>query len=1306
MIWIFDRNDRLKLVISNDLPEALPVYEATMHEVLNGDINLEFEVPIDHKHAALIEEGMSAAVQRENGAYELFIISEIQTIKGSEETLFCICRHAVQELKDDIIEYYFADRKHASIVLPDLLLGTRWTAGIIKDTSIHDITVKNEPVLKALTTFIERWQGEITYTFEITSEGIVKRIINFTDRIGWQGENALRRFEWNRDLIEVTRIVNEENIKTALIGIGQKPEPEPTDEPATPPTPDPVYNTNLLTAGQQIPDSKYDLNGWTWGGSVTEEVSSSVPSGLGAKVKTSLYITQAEKATDFMVINTAERKTSVTAGQEYTASVYVKCNQAKQLSVWLEFYPSGKGELEHFETKVSVAANTWTRLTVTGTAPDKAYSCMLEARCYAPAIGTQLFFTAAKLEIGDIATPFDKPAAAGEPEQAEATTSEEDKILLFTDTVWATPTNPANKPAGQSYIEDPEAREKYGRLDKATGIKRNRFGFYENKDATSAEDLLDKTWQALQILKTPSVTYKLKVLNLAKVEGLAYKMVWLGDQVAVIDEDLGDLMARCLEIKHNLLEEEESELLLESFMPMLTGGGAEDPSIRLDEIELKLGEKLDRGETIYTDWLEEEMAALKERVLAGGGTVTITETDGIIIEEDPVYKQGGALRLLGGMLALADTFDFRLNTYNWRAFGTGEGFLADLVETGFLRFDRSKGGTLQLGGEVIGSDAEGNILYENGTLVVYGSEVQPDGRPIVVSLNGDQGGFDKLSIGELTNIQGTNILTSSFDEFLVPLQTSVRNIQFYVDPIDGDDNNIGSIDAPKATIQACIDLLPKFIDRTVYIYYLPTLLNDADIILEGFMGNGWIQFELWDVGAKTRYIRDWADGSTANPSSHWVEVRGVRADGSIVHANGNTYPERITFYNGDTMQPVTATNGARASNNDLTYNQFADLRVDGAPELVDIYLGGLYDCARLEVYHYWIDGRTYYKTKTQISEVGGNGRWYTIFDSARQGEYSEPTDGSGKRHQLKYAILNGRIQIDACMVNVKINGIWVNAEGRNTAALNMYHSNYVEVRDSVFFGDPNYAYAVYANGSNARMIVCEVNLAKTSGLIAAYGGTLEITDVVGSGFPYALTAHGTGQIGGSGKSPLGTTAHTRSQNGGDMNGSYTPTAGQFFKSPIVQKTTTWTANDTQSLFGSNWTLTDYLYQGKRPTETTSWYGVMFFNAADFSELAGRTIKKVRLKLQRSNNTGENTARKPKIYYNMQTAASGSMQTLSGGYVSDVSFTWGQEKWITLPNIVGEKFRDGQAKSLVLWVGSSESDYMKLEPKATLEITHG
>ena len=103
MIWIFDDQDRLITIATNENPDALPVLSATFNEVLNGDYLLDFEVPLDHKNAEFIQEGNSCAIQREDGNFELFIINEIQEIKGNEATLAVSCSHAVQELADDII---------------------------------------------------------------------------------------------------------------------------------------------------------------------------------------------------------------------------------------------------------------------------------------------------------------------------------------------------------------------------------------------------------------------------------------------------------------------------------------------------------------------------------------------------------------------------------------------------------------------------------------------------------------------------------------------------------------------------------------------------------------------------------------------------------------------------------------------------------------------------------------------------------------------------------------------------------------------------------------------------------------------------------------------------------------------------------------------------------------------------------------------------------------------------------------------------------------------------------------------------
>ncbi len=113
-----------------------------------------------------------------------------------------------------------------------------------------------------------------------------------------------------------------------------------------------------------------------------------------------------------------------------------------------------------------------------------------------------------------------------------------------------------------------------------------------------------------------------------------------------------------------------------------------------------------------------------------------------------------------------------------------------------------------------------------------------------------------------------------------------------------------------------------------------------------------------------------------------------------------------------------------------------------------------------------------------------------------------------------------------------------------------------------------------------------------------------------------------------------------------------------------------------------------------------------FSALKNPDLSNRTISKVRVKVQRATNTGENTARQPKFYYNAQTSKSSTIATLKNGYTTAVSLNWGEERWVNLPTSYGTAFQSGAAKSIVLYVGSSTSDYMKLEARMTLEITHG
>lgn len=86
--------------------------------------------------------------------------------------------------------------------------------------------------------------------------------------------------------------------------------------------------------------------------------------------------------------------------------------------------------------------------------------------------------------------------------------------LTFADEVWtATNEHPA-KPAGQTYLEDPEKTALYGRNG------RPRYGYYQNGDIKDAAILLEKTWEALQETSTPKINITGTVADLYR---LGYK---------------------------------------------------------------------------------------------------------------------------------------------------------------------------------------------------------------------------------------------------------------------------------------------------------------------------------------------------------------------------------------------------------------------------------------------------------------------------------------------------------------------------------------------------------------------------------------------------------------------------------------------------------------------------------------------------------------------------------------------------------------------------------------------------------------
>lgn len=729
-------------------------------------------------------------------------------------------------------------------------------------------------------------------------------------------------------------------------------------------------------------------------------------------------------------------------------------------------------------------------------------------------------------------------------------------LLDFASIAWTTPTNPAAKPAGQTYIGDAEALAKYGR----NGA--HLFGefFYDTEDPA---ELLQKTWDALQVAKVPKINYKAKVIDLYRLYGWGFEMITAGKIAHVIDNDLDiEAAARIMRYKRDLINREASEIELGAFLEVLSDNMGK-LRVEIDNVKQIIPAPIDTSPFVTADPPQtstrytEAMRKLQDALFIAGGTVTFTETEGIMITDLPLDQSPTrALRLKGGIFSLG-VWDTALNSWNWRSFGDANGFTADEITAGTMSFDRARGGTVTLGGALIGTTGTGAALYENGILEVYDSEGNK-----IVTLDGQQGGFNRLFVGELS---GNNVVLKT-----------IAAVTYYVDHVAGNDDNDGLTTATAyKSIQTALNKLPKFLehDITIQVQGTSRTYSEPNLLITGFHGT--------------------------NTKLHLIlgELNTLKGE---IEITGNTVQVNIS---------------------------------------------------------------------TIAGSLSDKTRKATVLNQNRQG-------------WLGVVLFTKNVYCEMWDIIINANNI------NNFNFQNKW-------------------------GGHVKLTDVEVYNAKTTGISCEQGSSTDLWTVKGLAPTYGVEVYGGARIAGGNTAPKGNTANVKQSFGGFYNGVYTVFDAGSAKPTYAPSTTTiWTPNDTHSWTSNTGWSSDYVYNGKRPGDPPWWYGFIFFNLRDFSALknadgTNRPITRVRLFVQRTNNTGENTSRKPQLFCSTQAAASGNGSYYGSGSRSDIGFTWGQSGWITLPTSFGQEFQKGTAKSLCMYDAGSEANYSRFEPTGIqLEITHG
>ncbi|OYD08551.1 phage tail protein [Paludifilum halophilum] len=384
--------------------------------------------------------------------------------------------------------------------------------------------------------------------------------------------------------------------------------------------------------------------------------------------------------------------------------------------------------------------------------------------------------------------------------------------LSFKDVEWSVDNgDPVDKPLGQEWVGDPAARDKFGFPDGDGGYL-HRTITVDFEDEDDPERLLEFSWDHLQTVKAPLVSYEMDVVDLEKAAGYEHESVRLGDTVIVIDRTFTPELrveARVIEIERNLLRPEDNKVVLGSFV---------EP-YKVDDKFREVEERV-KDRTVPTSILDGVIDAIQNEIHSGNGTVRSTWEGFINYDKPPEQGPEKFIKMVDGKLMLGKIVGGEEEV---GTFIDGNIVYADLIAAGTMLANRIKGGKMALGGDGV-----------FGELFFYDSQER-----ITMAFNGETGSVNRLKAGELTS---PNVPTRS-----TPKQEA-GTVHLYVNPNSGNDvNGNGSSSSPFRTIQRAVDEVPDICDADFHIHADESgeqLFFYEHLVIRGKDGDGSIRFTL------------------------------------------------------------------------------------------------------------------------------------------------------------------------------------------------------------------------------------------------------------------------------------------------------------------------------------------------------------------------------------------------------------------------------------------------------------------------------
>lgn len=253
---------------------------------------------------------------------------------------------------------------------------------------------------------------------------------------------------------------------------------------------------------------------------------------------------------------------------------------------------------------------------------------------------------------------------------------------------------------GKDYVEDAAALRLYGRPDGNGGMA-HVFGTFSDPDCEDAATLLAETRAYLDAHKEPGVTYSADVIDLVAM-GRDWEGVAVGDDVQIVDTCFSPAL-RCEGRVTKLVTDELGGAMrvtlgniTETMTDMWLSQQRQVSSLS------KRSSSWDVAASTPPSYLQQVVDAMNTQFNMSGSSYTFTSFEqGTIYASVPMDANGRSTTGKGSAMQLCSQ-GFRIasgckadGSWDWRTFGTGAGFTADLITVGTLMGDLIKAGTIQ-----------------------------------------------------------------------------------------------------------------------------------------------------------------------------------------------------------------------------------------------------------------------------------------------------------------------------------------------------------------------------------------------------------------------------------------------------------------------------------------------------------------------------------------------------------------------------------------------------------------------------------